>query len=120
MLNLICALGLSTGLIAYSSKARGLAQFSTVEGQSLMLSASVLGTSLCCVFWPVRLGALIRLYFGGFLFLEWMLFDLLKLIRKANAKESWNPVAESLDIYVDSMLLFSRLIDTYLSSLGEE
>ena len=54
------------------------------------------------------------------MYIEWMLFDLLKLLKKANNNECWNPVAESLDIYIDSMLLFSRLIDTYLSALGEE
>ncbi len=67
----------------------------------------MIGIGLASMFWPNSAGLFnIWLYGGLALFGAFVLFDTQKVINNAKLKAYWDPINESLAIYLDAIILF--------------
>jgi FtsH-binding integral membrane protein len=53
-------------------------------------------------------------------FSAFVLYDVQKLIDNAKKKETWDPIDESLDIYLDAINLFKIFVELFIEMQKEE
>jgi len=58
----------------------------------------------------------IWLYGGLLLFSAFVLYDVQKLIHNAKTKPFYDPINESLGIYLDSIMLFERFLIIFMNN----
>jgi FtsH-binding integral membrane protein len=68
------------------------------------------------MFWPSQALFNIWLYGGLILFSAFTLYDVQKLIHAAKSKAAWDPIGESLDIYLDAIILFERFLIIFMNN----
>jgi growth hormone-inducible transmembrane protein len=68
------------------------------------------------MFWPSQALFNIWLYGGLLLFSAFTLYDVQKIIHNAKSKASWDPVNESLGIYLDAIILFERFLIIFMNN----
>ena len=76
--------------------------------------AGLIGISVAHMFWPSPVLFNIWLYGGLLLFSAFTLYDLQKLIHAAKSKPAWDPINESLGIYLDAIILFERFLIIFM------
>ena len=95
------------GLIAYNAPSE---QFLKWGGALGMACAGMVGLSFMQMFWPSQAVFNIWLYGGLLLFSAFTLYDVQKLIYAAKGKPTWDPINESLGIYMDAIRLFEHFL----------
>jgi growth hormone-inducible transmembrane protein len=58
----------------------------------------------------------IWLYGGLLLISAYTLHDVQKIIHNAKSKATWDPVNESLDIYLDAIIMFKRFLMIFINN----
>lgn len=101
------------GLVAYNAPSE---QFLKWGGMLGMGCAGLIGLSFMQMFWPSQALFNIWLYGGLVLFSAFTLYDVQKLIHAAKSKPSWDPINESLGIYLDAILLFERFLIIFMNN----
>ena len=82
-----------------------------------MALAGMIGISLASMFWPNSPALYnIWLYGGLVLFGAFVIYDTQKIINNARLKTYWDPINESLSIYLDALILFQRFLLIFLSN----
>lgn len=82
-----------------------------------MALAGMIGIGLASMFWPNSAALFnIWLYGGLVLFGAFVLFDTQKIIYNARVKSHWDPINESLAIYLDAVILFQRFLLIFMSN----
>ena len=81
-----------------------------------MCCAGMIGLSFAQMFWPSQALFNIWLYGGLVLFSAFTLYDVQKLIHAAKGKQTWDPINESLGIYLDAIILFERFLMIFMSN----
>ncbi len=76
-------------------------------GTGLMIGlCSLLGVSLVNMFWPTPMMTNLMLYGGLLLFGGFVLYDTQKILANAQNKATWDPVQESIGMYLDTIIIF--------------
>ena len=101
------------GLVAYNAPSE---QFLKWGGALGMCCAGMIGLSLVQMFWPSPALFNIWLYGGLVLFSAFTLYDVQKLIHAAKTKNQWDPISESLGLYLDAIILFERFLIIFMGN----
>ncbi len=101
------------GLVAYNAPSE---QFLRWGGMLGMGCAGLIGVSIAQMFWPSQALFNIWLYGGLLLFSAFTLYDVQKIIHNAKTKPAWDPVNESLGIYLDAIILFERFLIIFMNN----
>jgi len=101
------------GLVAYNAPSEQFLQWGGMLG---MGCAGLIGISVTQIFWPSQALFNIWLYGGLLLFSAFTLYDVQKLIHAAKSKPAWDPINESLGIYLDAIILFERFLIIFMNN----
>ena len=101
------------GLVAYNAPSE---QFLKWGGALGMGCAGLLGVSFASIFWPSQALFNIWLYGGLLLFSAFTLYDVQKIIHNAKGKAQWDPINESLGIYLDAINIFRHILVIFLGN----
>ena len=99
------------GLVAYNAPSEQFLQWGGMLGMCL---SGLIGVSIAQIFWPSQALFNIWLYGGLLLFSAFTLYDVQRLIHAAKSKPAWDPINESLLIYLDAILLFKRFLIIFM------
>lgn len=101
------------GLVAYNAPSE---QFLAWGGALGMGCAALIGLGFVNMFWPSP--ALFNLYmYGGLLlFSAFTLYDVQKIIHSAKSKPTWDPINQSIGIYLDAIILFEHFLMIFLNN----
>ena len=91
------------GLVAYNAPSEQFLKWGGALGMSL---AALIGVGFASMFWPSPALRSLWLYGGLFLFGGFVLHDTQKIIYNAKIKQRWDPINESIGIYLDAINLF--------------
>lgn len=81
-----------------------------------MALAGMIGLGLVNIFWPSKNLFNVWLYGGLVLFGMFVLYDTQKIIYNAKVKGYYDPINESLAIYLDAVMLFQRFLLIFLGN----
>ena len=101
------------GLVAYNAPSEQFLQWGGMLG---MGCAGLIGVSFAQMLWPSPALFNIWLYGGLLLFSAFTLYDVQKLIHAAKTKPAWDPINESLGIYLDAIILFERFLIIFMNN----
>ncbi len=101
------------GFIAYNAPSE---QFLKWGGALGMGCAAMIGISFMNMFWPSQALFNIWLYGGLVLFSAFTLYDVQKLIHAAKGKPTWDPINESLGLYLDAIRLFEHFLIIFMNN----
>jgi len=77
--------------------------------------AAMIGIGLASMFWPASPGLYnVWMYGGLMLFSAFILYDTQKVIYNARLKTFWDPINESLAIYLDAVIIFQRFLMIFM------
>lgn len=82
--------------------------------------AAMIGVSFLQIFWPSPTLCHICLYGGLVLIGAFTLYDVQKLIHKAKSSPTWDPINESLSLYLDAIMLFKRFLIILIKNSEKE
>jgi FtsH-binding integral membrane protein len=78
--------------------------------------AGMLGIGLASMFWPSPALFNIWLYGGLVLFSAFTLYDVQKIIHRAKTAHKYDPIGQSLGIYLDTIILFERFLIIFMQN----
>ena len=81
-----------------------------------MACAGLIGISFMNMFWPSPALTSIWLYGGLALFAAFTLYDVQKIIWSAKSKPVYDPINESLRIYLDAINLFQHFLIIFMNN----
>mmetsp|Transcript_9179 Transcript_9179/g.6939 ORF Transcript_9179/g.6939 Transcript_9179/m.6939 type:complete len:85 (+) Transcript_9179:496-750(+) len=76
----------------------------------------MIGIGLLQMFYPSPALFNIWLYGGLVLFSAFVLYDVQKIIHNAKTRPTWDPINESLGIYMDTIILFERFLIIFMGN----
>ena len=82
--------------------------------------AGLIGVSLVNIFWPSPALFNVWLYGGLLLFSAFVLYDTQKIIYNAKIKSYWDPINESLAVYMDAVILFQHFLMVFMSNKNKK
>ena len=92
------------GLVAYNAPSEQFLKWGGALGMGL---AGMIGIGFASMFWPMSPGLYnVWMYGGLLLFGAFVLYDTQKVIQNARLKTFWDPINESLAIYLDAIIIF--------------
>lgn len=101
------------GLVAYNAPSEEFLKWGGVLG---MGCAGLIGLSLMNMFFPSPALFNIWLYGGLVVFGAFTMYDVQKLIWKAKTMPKWDPINESLGIYLDAINLFQHFLLIFMNN----
>ena len=108
----------SLGIVAFNSPSE---QFLKWGGPLSLGLGGLLGISLLGILYPgSKVLRNIWLYGGLALFSAFILFDTQKIIHNAKTQKNFDPINESLDIYLDAINLFIRFLIIFSENENEK
>ena len=91
-------------------------QFLMWGGMLGMGCAGMIGISLLSMFYPSPAIFNIWLYGGLVLFSAFVLYDVQKIIHNAKTRNTYDPINESLRIYLDAIMIFERFLIIFMQN----
>ncbi len=76
--------------------------------------AGMIGVSLASMFFPSPALYNIWLYGGLVLFSAFVLYDVQKIIHNAKTRAMYDPINESLRVYLDAIMIFERFLIIFM------
>lgn len=101
------------GLVAYNAPSEQFLQWGGALGMGL---AGMVGISFMQMFFPSPALFNFWLYGGLVLFSAFVLYDVQKLIHSAKSKHTFDPINESLDLYLDAIILFKKFLMIFMQN----
>lgn len=114
--NALVATGAMMGLLGAYAYNTPTSDFLSWRGGLSMGLCALIGVSLVNMFWPSPLLTSLSLYGGLLLFGGFVLYDTHKLLHNAQMKASWDPINESISIYLDAIIIFQKLLIIFSSN----
>jgi len=74
----------------------------------------IFGLGIVSMFWPSPALFNIYLYGGLLLFGAFMLYDMQKIIYNAKLKPVYDPINESIGIYLDTIIIFQKFLIIFM------
>lgn len=108
--NALAATGVMMGLLGAYAYSTPTSDFLSWRGALSVGLCGLIGVNLVSLFWPSSLLTTISLYGGLMLFGGFTLYDTQKLLHNAQIRSSWDPINESLGIYLDALNIFTKLL----------
>lgn len=101
------------GIVAYNAPSEEFLKWGGCLG---MACAGMIGISLMSMFYPSPALFNLWLYGGLVLFGAFTLYDIQQLIWKAKTMPKWDPINESLGIYLDAINLFQHFLIIFMGN----
>jgi len=101
------------GLIAYNAPSEQFLKWGGMLGMGL---GAMIGVGLLSMFYPSPALFNIWLYGGLVLFSAFVLFDIQKIIYNAKSLPYYDPINQSLSIYLDAIMLFQRFLIIFMQN----
>uniref|UniRef100_A0A7S3JK81 Uncharacterized protein n=1 Tax=Euplotes harpa TaxID=151035 RepID=A0A7S3JK81_9SPIT len=114
--NALAATGTMMGLLGAYAYNSPNADFLNWRGYLSMGLCGLIGVSLMNVFWPTSLGMTLSLYGGLLLFGGFVLYDTQKLKHNALQRSQWDPINESISIYLDAIIIFQKFLIIFMNN----
>lgn len=106
------------GLVSYNAPSEQFLQWGGALGMAL---AGMIGIGIASMIWPHSPGLFnVWLYGGLLLFSAFVLYDTQKVIYNARLKSQWDPINESLAIYLDAVILFQRFLLIFMGNRNKK
>lgn len=81
---------------------------------------AMLGVGLLSMFYPSPALMNIYMYGGLLLFSAFVLYDVQKIIHNAKTRSVYDPINESLGIYMDTIILFERFLMIFMNNKNKK
>ena len=81
-----------------------------------MALAGLIGISFVQIFWPSQILHYICIYGVLILISAFTLYDVQVIIHNAKTKPKWDPVNESIDIYLDAIIMFESFLRIFMEN----
>ena len=78
--------------------------------------AGLIGVSLVNMFYPSSLLMNLSMYGGLMLFGAFVLYDIQRINMAARQKPTWDPINESMGIYLDAINIFTKFVMIFMSN----
>ena len=114
--NAIAATGAMMGGLAAYAYNSPTNDFLSWQGGLTVGLCGLLGVGLVNMFWPSPLLTTLSLYGGLMLFGGFVLYDTQKLVHNASHKPSWDPINESIGIYLDAIIIFQKFLIIFMNN----
>lgn len=114
--NALAATGAMMGLLAAYAYNSPTNNFLSWQGGLSMGLCGLIGVSLVNMFWPSPLLTSVALYGGLLLFGGFVLYDTQKLMHNATNRPVWDPINESISIYLDAIIIFQKLLIIFMNN----
>uniref|UniRef100_A0A7S3KBP0 Uncharacterized protein n=1 Tax=Euplotes crassus TaxID=5936 RepID=A0A7S3KBP0_EUPCR len=101
------------GAYAYNTPTK---DFLSMGGALSIGLCGLIGVSFVNMFWPSPLLMSLSLYGGLLLFGGFVMYDTQKLIHNASTKPSWDPINESIGIYLDAIIIFQKFLIIFMNN----
>lgn len=118
--NAIAATGVMMGLLGAYAYNTPTEVFLSLEGVLHVGLTGLIGVSVATVFWPTPLLTCISLYGGLILFGGFVLLDTCILVDNAEKKHLWDPINESLNLYMDAIIIFKDFLIIMIETKDED
>jgi len=101
------------GAVAYNAPSEQFLQW----GGALSIGlGGLIGVSIMNMFWPSKALTSVWLYGGLVLFGAFTMYDVQKLMYNAKRKERFDPINESLHIYLDAINMFQHFLIIFMNN----
>jgi growth hormone-inducible transmembrane protein len=114
--NAMAATGTMMGLLAAYAYNSPTSDFLSWQGGLTMGLCGLIGVSVVNMFWPSPLMTTLSLYGGLLLFGGFVLYDTQKLIHNASHRPAWDPINESISIYLDAIIIFQKFLIIFMGN----
>ena len=114
--NALAATGTMMGLLAAYAYNSPTNNFLSWQGGLTMGLCGLIGVSLVNMFWPSPLLTSLSLYGGLLLFGGFVLYDTQKLVHNATHRPVWDPINESISIYLDAIIIFQKFLIIFMNN----
>lgn len=114
--NALAATGVMMGLLGYYAYSTPTNDFLSWRGGLTVGLCGLIGTSLVNMFWPSPLMSNLIVYGGLMLFGGFVLYDTQKLLQNAMTMNQWDPINESIKIYLDAIIIFQKFLFIFMSN----
>lgn len=104
--NAAAATAVMVGALSAYAYTSPTSDFLGMGGFLMVGLCSLLGVSLVNLFWPSPLLMSLSLYGGLALFGGFVLYDTQKIVHNAENKQVWDPMQESIGMYLDTIIIF--------------
>lgn len=82
--------------------------------------AGMMGIGIASMFWPSQALFNLWLYGGLVLFSAFVLYDVQKIIHHAKTMPRYDPIQQSLGIYLDTIILFERFLIIFMQNKNKK
>ena len=114
--NALAATGVMMGLLGYYAYSTPTSDFLSWGGTLSMALCGLIGVSFVNMFWPSPMMMNLSLYGGLLLFGGFVLYDTQKLLHNAETRQQWDPINESIGIYLDAIIIFQKLLIIFMQN----
>ena len=114
--NALAATGIMMGLLGAYAYNSPTSNFLSWNGALSIGLCGLIGVSLVNMFWPSPLMTSMWLYGGLLLFGGFVLYDTQKLVHNASHKSAWDPINESVSIYLDAIIIFQKFLIIFMGN----
>lgn len=114
--NALAATGAMMGCLAAYAYNTPTSDFLSWRGGLSIGLCGLIGVSFVNMFWPSPLLMSLSLYGGLMLFGGFVLYDTQKLIHNASNKPAWDPINESIGIYMDAIIIFQKFLIIFMNN----
>lgn len=80
----------------------------------------MIGLGLVNMFWPSPALFNIYLYGGLLLFSAFVLYDVQKIVHNAKLKPVYDPINESLGIFLDTIIIFQKFLIIFMQNKNKK
>jgi len=108
--NAAAATAVMVGSLSFYAYNTPSTNFLNFDSYLLLGLASLLGVGVVNMFWPSPILMNLYLYGGLMLFGGFVLYDTQKIVHDASTKQTFDPMGQSIGIYLDSINIFIKFL----------
>lgn len=114
--NALVATGAMMGCLATYAYNTPTHDFLSWSGALSIGLCGLIGVSVVNMIWPSPILTSLALYGGLMLFGGFVLYDTQKLVHNASHKATWDPINESIGIYLDAIIIFQKFLIIFMNN----
>lgn len=114
--NALAATAVMVGSLSAYAYMTPTQDFLSWQGPLMVGLCSLLGVSLINMFWPTPMMTSLMLYGGLALFGGFVLYDTQKLINAAQTRPQFDPLGQSIGMYLDAIIIFQKFLMLFMQN----